>query len=112
MHELALSRSIKNIVTKAAGGRKVVEIWLDVGSLRQVIPQTLTHCWAIVAQPTELAGSQLRINEIPAAVHCYVCGQDAQVDVFSLYRCPNCDSDRVAVIAGEEFAITHIEVEA
>ena len=68
MHELSLCGAIYDIADRAAGGREVSVIHLQVGRLRQVIPDTLTYCWEMVSEDTALAGSRLDVDYRPVTL--------------------------------------------
>lgn len=110
MHELSLCRTIYGIVTKAANGRVVTDIHLDIGQLRQVIPDTLIYCWGIVCEDTTLDGSRLQIRHIPAIIECEACGAHTRMLGVPTMRCGECDSTQVHVIEGEEFLIRSLDV--
>ena len=48
MHELSLCNAIQGVVERARGDRAVTHVHLQVGQLRQVVPQTLEYCWTLV----------------------------------------------------------------
>jgi len=58
VHELSLCGSIGSIVERHAAGRPVSVIHVQIGQLRQVVPDTLVYCWELVSEGTQLAGSQ------------------------------------------------------
>ena len=49
MHELALCGAIADVVSRRADGRQVDVVHLRIGALRQVVPDTLSFCWSMVA---------------------------------------------------------------
>lgn len=110
MHELSICGAIKDIVAKHAGSRPVKTIHLQVGQLRQVVPDTLTYCWSLVTAETPLAESSLEIDHIPAMVECRACGHVTAPGDFPVMRCERCDGTDVAVTAGEEFLITSLDL--
>ena len=110
MHELSICHSIAAIVQRHSNGQQVTAVRLEVGQLRQIVPETLVHCWALVCADTPLAGSHLDVTEIPARLDCTDCGADSLVGPFPVFRCGSCAGDNVAVIAGEEFLITSMDV--
>jgi hydrogenase nickel incorporation protein HypA/HybF len=110
MHELSLCRSIQNVVEKAAEGRTVEAVHLQVGKLRQVIPETLVYCWGIVTDDTSLSGSTLDVESIPITVTCRDCHHDTGVAHELILVCNSCGSAMVDVTTGEEFLVTSIDV--
>ena len=67
MHELSLCASITDIVRDHAAGRPVRRVRVRVGHLRQVVPDTLAHCWDLVVDGTDLDGTALEVEEVPLA---------------------------------------------
>jgi hydrogenase nickel incorporation protein HypA/HybF len=110
MHELSLCRSIYGIVERAAGGQHVISVTLEVGELRQVIPDTLRYCWGIVTEETPLANSQLLITQHPGLIICDDCGHQTAMRSIPRLRCDHCSGTDVRVISGEEFMVRSLEV--
>jgi len=111
MHELSLSQSIGRIASRAAAGRTVVTVEVDVGELRQVVPETLERCWALVTEGTPLDGSRLAIRSLAALVECRECGARTGLAQAPLIRCGACGSPAVDILSGEEFLVRSLEVE-
>lgn len=109
MHELSICTSLAAIVTEHAGGRDVARVHLDVGHLRQVIPETLRFSWDIVATEPPLTGSELVINHIPATLVCRSCATTTTIDV-PVFRCASCGSTDTEVAAGQELLVTSLEL--
>jgi hydrogenase nickel incorporation protein HypA/HybF len=109
MHELSICRSIVGIVTKHAAGRPVQTVNLQVGQLRQIVPDTLVYCWSLVCEDTGLAGSDLKVESIPAQVRCEDCDAVETIPTPALI-CPRCAGRRTSLVSGEEFLITSLEL--
>jgi hydrogenase nickel incorporation protein HypA/HybF len=110
MHELSMCGSIYEIVGRAAAGRPVAVIHLRVGQLRQVVPETLTYCWTLVSDQTELAGSQLEVDSVPVTLRCLDCDSSTTLADELLLLCTQCDGIHVSVTTGEEFMLTSLEL--
>ncbi|HET9656508.1 MAG TPA: hydrogenase maturation nickel metallochaperone HypA [Kineosporiaceae bacterium] len=108
MHELSICDSIAKAAVRHAAGRPVLSVSLRVGALRQVVPETLAFCWPLAATHPLLAGSQLEIEAVPAAVECRECGARTELDRFAI-SCPACDGP-VDVVSGEELLMVSLEV--
>lgn len=108
VHELSICTSLQSIVVDHAAGRPVRTVYLDIGQLRQVIPETLAYSWDIVVADSPLAGSSLVINHIPATLRCRTCGETTTIDV-PVFRCP-CGSTETDLTAGRELQVTSLEV--
>jgi hydrogenase nickel incorporation protein HypA/HybF len=108
VHELSICTALVRIVEKHADGHKVEVVHLDVGHLRQVIPESLRYSWEIVVLDTPLAGSVLDINHIPAVLHCRDCDARTAIDL-PVFRC-GCGSIAVDVVGGEELLVTSLDL--
>ena len=110
MHELSLCDSIARAAIQNAAGRRVRSVQLRVGSLRQVVPDTLIFCWSVFPRGSLLEGSALTIDLVPAEIECGDCGRRSTLNQFVL-RCPDCAGRSVTVVAGDELLIVSIEVD-
>lgn len=110
MHELSLCRAIKSIVDKARQDRSVATIHMQVGQLRQVVPETLTYCWGLVSESTGLAGSRLDIDHVPVKLACRSCSAESIITEVLVLTCASCGSGDVQVLTGEEFMVTSIDL--
>jgi hydrogenase nickel incorporation protein HypA/HybF len=110
VHELSLCGSIASIVERHAAGRSVSVIHLQIGQLRQVVPDTLVYCWELVSEGTPLAGSRIDVEAIPARIRCRACDQVAEVGDLPVFACRECGSTGTEIVSGEEFMITSLEL--
>ncbi len=110
MHELSICGSIADIVRRHAADRQVETIHVQVGQLRQIVPDTLVYCWSLVSAETGLSGSVLAVESVRARITCHACGSTTEIDEFPVLRCGTCGGADVAVVAGDEFMITSLEL--
>jgi len=110
MHELSLASAIVNTVAKHAGGRRVTVVWLRVGRLRQVIPDTLEFYFEFVARGSVCDGARLEQEVVPARLRCRECAREWEIEIPA-FRCPTCGGSDVEVASGDEFEVESIEVE-
>lgn len=110
MHELSLCGAIYDIASRAADGRDVEVIHLQVGALRQVVPDTLVYCWTVVCDDTALTGSRLELELCPVTLRCEQCGEDSTISGELLLLCHACGTDQVTVTGGEELLVTSLEL--
>lgn len=108
MHELSICAAIARIVEEHAAGQPVEIVRIDVGHLRQVVPETLRYSWELVVADTPLAGSVLEVNHIPLVVRCATCGESTTLDQPVL-RCA-CGSTDVTLTSGEELLVRSLEL--
>ena len=110
MHELSLCRSIYGIVDRAREGRSVRTVYLQVGQLRQVVPDTLTYCWGLVTQETPLDGSDLVVDHVPVQLDCRACGERTVVEHVLVLTCSACGSGDISMLTGEELMVTGLDL--
>lgn len=110
VHELSLCRAIAGLVKSHAGERRVDVVRVRVGALRQVVPDSLAFCWTIVRDDENMPGAELELEFIPAEVRCHGCGKQSQIESRFSVACPQCSSADVAVVHGEEFLVTSVDV--
>ena len=110
MHEMALCEAIASSVSKLAEDATVTTVSIRVGHFRQVVPDALSFCWEMLTEGTNLGGSKLLIEQIPAVIECEACGAETTLDV-PLLMCQACSSDKVTLVSGEEFRIDSFDIE-
>ena len=108
VHELSICAAIAGIVEQHAESRPVEIVRIDVGHLRQVVPETLQYSWELVVADTPLAGSVIEVNHVPLVVRCDACGESTELDTPVL-RCP-CGSTDVTLTSGEELLVRSLEL--
>lgn len=111
MHELSLCRSVFDIADRARNGRRVTAVHLQVGQLRQVVPDTLVYCWGLVTDDSPLAGSKLEIDHVPVVLDCADCSSRTTVANSLVLVCAQCGGGSITLISGEEFMVTSLDVE-
>ena len=112
MHELALSTAILETVMRHAKGRRVTEVQMTIGTMRQVIPDSLDFYFGVVTRGTLAEGARLEQRIVAAELRCRDCGREWKPDPdFPDFRCSGCAGARVQVLAGTEFEVESINVE-
>lgn len=106
---MSLCRSLATAVGRAAGTRHVTDVFVDVGALRQVVPDALAFAWTFVVRGTSLDGAELHLNPIPAVLACR-CGTRTELGPELGFTCPACGSTDTHLASGEEFTLTAIDV--
>lgn len=109
MHELSICTAIAKIAHEAAAGRPIERVRIDVGYLRQVVPDTLRYSWQMVVFGTPLDGVPLEVREIPAIIECRNCGACTPLD-DPIFRCAVCASTDTKVVSGDELNVTSLDV--
>jgi hydrogenase nickel incorporation protein HypA/HybF len=110
MHELAIADCIVDIASRHARGRRVTQVEVRVGHLRQVVPDALTFAFELVAQGTPVEGAELALEQVPANVHCSACAAEGTLTAFPAC-CPSCGSLDVELTGGDELLVDSLELE-
>jgi len=110
MHELSVATAVLNTALKHADDRPVSVVNLRVGRMRQVVPDSLRFYFEIVARDTPCEGARLELVEIETRLGCSDCPRRWSPEIPA-FRCPDCGSANVEVLAGEELQVDYIEVE-
>ena len=109
VHELAICSAIAQIVERTAAGRRVACVRVDIGHLRQVVPDALSHSWEMVVFATPLEGAALEIRDVPAVIECRACGERSEL-TEPVFRCMACGSAETDVLTGNEMLVTSVDV--
>ena len=113
MHELSITQSILNIVTKhaqTAGALKVTAIYLTVGELTGFVDDSIQFYFDMLSPGTLAEGAKLVIRRVPARLRCRACGKEFGLHDGS-WLCPQCSATGGAVLQGREFQVESIEIE-
>ena len=113
MHELGVTESIINIaLTKAAEVQadKILKISVVIGELSGFVPDCIEFYFETLSKDTIAEGSKLDFDIIPAKFRCRNCSTIVSPEGM-IWTCPNCQSQSMEVIGGQEFYIKDLEVE-
>ncbi|MDO8210310.1 hydrogenase maturation nickel metallochaperone HypA [Conexibacter sp. CPCC 206217] len=110
MHELSIGAAVVDTAVRHAAGRRVRNVHLRVGALRQVVPGSLAFYFGLVARETVCEGATLEQELVGARLRCLACAREWAADALA-FRCPSCGGAAVAVLSGEELEVESIEVE-
>lgn len=114
MHEMSLTEGVIRILEEQAeahGFTRIKTVWLEIGELSTVVPDSMEFCFGAVARGNPLtAEARLEIIRVPGAAWCMDCA--ANVPVTSrVDLCPRCGGTKLAVTSGEDMRIKEMEVE-
>jgi hydrogenase nickel incorporation protein HypA/HybF len=110
MHELSIANAVVSIAGNHARGRRVTSVRVQIGHLRQVVPDALQFSFQLLTDGTSLEGAQLEIDHVAARVTCHTCGETSDVHDFPL-TCASCSAMNVEVVAGNELLVESLELE-
>jgi len=110
MHELSIAGAVVETAIAHAAGRQVALVSVRAGHLRQVVPKSLHFYFEITARDTVVEGARLEIEIVEGRLRCARCEHEWDVE-SPAFRCPECESGDVTVLAGDELEVESIEVE-
>jgi hydrogenase nickel incorporation protein HypA/HybF len=110
MHELSLCQAIAEAVKPYADGRHIDIVRVQIGALRQVVPESLTFCWTLIRDYEDMPDAELELDLVTAEVRCRSCGQQSTITSRWSLLCPQCESADVEVLRGNEFQVTSMDV--
>ena len=110
MHELSLVQGIVEICEQHSGGRRILEVTLEIGTLSGVVPEALEFCFEAATKDTLLDGAKLLIERIAATGYCSSCGVASTMETY-FDPCPCCDADLLDLRSGDEMRVKDLEVE-
>ena len=114
MHELAVTENLLNIAVRhatPANAVRVTALHLVIGQLSSIVDDSIQFYWDMISAGTICEGAQLHFERRLAMLKCLDCDQTYALS-GELTDCPDCHSARIKVVAGEEFYLDSIEVEA
>lgn len=113
MHELGIVQSIIEIVqdqTKDFSNRRIKNVFVKIGKLTNVLDDSLLFGYDALIIGTNLEGSKLSIETIPAKILCESCGSESVIDGL-VFCCDQCKSTSVKLVNGMELTVSEIEIE-
>lgn len=114
MHEMSLTEGVVRILEEQAaqhGFAKVKTVWLEIGALSSVDPESMLFCFDAVVKGSPVAAeAKLEVIRLPGRAFCLGCGQDVVVE-NRFDPCPQCGGFGLRVTQGDEMRIKELEVE-
>jgi hydrogenase nickel incorporation protein HypA/HybF len=109
VHELSLATGIVETVVKHADGRPVSSVQMRIGTMRQVVPESLEFYFGICSRDTVCQDAVLEQEILFARLRCKECEREWELE-FPDFRCPSCSGTDVDILSGTEFEVESIEV--
>lgn len=113
MHELPITESILEITLRhaqQANAQRVEAINIIIGQLSSVVDDSVQFYWDMISEGTIAQGAKLNFQRKAVELQCLACQQIYSPQGES-FACPECQSESIKVITGEEFYLESIEVE-
>ena len=97
MHELSIAQNIIEIINSSISedqNGKVKTVYLKIGKLGNVVPDSLIFGYNILTKGTELEESSLEIENIPLTIECENCNSNSTLE-YLIFICPECSSSKI-----------------
>jgi hydrogenase nickel incorporation protein HypA/HybF len=113
MHELSIANSILDIVLRRAredGFGRVHSVYLKIGRLSGIEPESLRFCFGVVSADTIAESARIEVELVPLRGKCARCGEEFDMAEIG-FVCPRCHNSNIEVISGTEMLMDKMEVE-
>lgn len=113
MHELPITEGILKIALEEANrhkAQKVTAIRIKMGALSDLLPDCINSYFEILSKGTIAEDAVIMVEKLPLKARCNDCNTISEIEIRS-FRCPNCSSQNMTIIQGNEFYIDSLEVE-
>jgi hydrogenase nickel incorporation protein HypA/HybF len=113
MHELTVTESILEIALRHANEAKatrVTNLYLVIGQFASIVDDSVQFYWDIISKETIAEGATLHFKRLPAALRCLDCNRQYNPGSDG-FCCPNCQSNHVKIVSGDEFYMEAIDIE-
>ncbi len=113
MHELSVTQSILEIALRYGNqnsAERITHLYLVIGDLSSIIDDSIQFYWDIISRGTIAEGATLHFQRVPTRMVCFECNHTYLPERGTL-ACPNCNSIRVQVSAGDEFRLDALDIE-
>lgn len=114
MHEITLCQRALELMEQQArqhNARRITGVWLKIGAFSCVETSALTFCFDLVCRGTLAEGCKLHIEEQQAECWCPECEQYVTLLTQRVRRCPQCQSDKLHIVADDGMQIQRLEIE-
>ncbi len=113
MHEMSLATELIGQVLRLMAEHnlaKVDEVEVEVGVLRQVMPEAMHLAWETVSEDTPAEGSKLKLDEIAVSAECRNCSFVFQPEIDN-FVCPQCGQADIRIEIGNEVVLKSLSGE-
>ncbi len=110
MHEMPIAAAIVEQAIQAVaphGATRIDLIEVEIGCMRQIVPEALQVAFAAVSADTIAEGARLEVIEVEMEAVCQLCGNRFQPEI-DFYICPKCEQANVRIVAGNDMILKSI----
>jgi hydrogenase nickel incorporation protein HypA/HybF len=113
LHEMSIAEGIIDILREEMrkhNARALKRVTLLVGKLSMVVPESLTFCFQVLVEGTDLEGAELIVEIIPLRGVCHDCGKPFESQDY-VFECPACKGPNIRLTDGQGIYISEMEIE-
>ena len=113
MHELAITQQLLDLAVHHAEESKATRIQhinIVIGQLSSFVDESIQFYWDMFSAGTLAEGATLNFTYIPMELTCTECQHTFSPQTLT-YQCPQCNSYRVQVTAGDQCYLDSIDIE-
>ena len=110
MHEMSIAVEIVHHAVEVAErhqATRIEEVEVEVGVMRQVVPEAIQMAWETLTRDTLAEGAVLKITEVPPSAVCRQCGQSCRVTI-DRFVCPHCNQADLRIETGNDVVLMSI----
>jgi hydrogenase nickel incorporation protein HypA/HybF len=122
MHEMPVTQAMLDMALQHADGRRITDIYLQVGMMSAIVPESVEVFFDYLSQDTLAEGAALHFEREPIEMTCLDCGQQADLSPWegepprtimmeALHRGCQCGSNKLRVTGGVGFEMKSLNVE-
>lgn len=113
MHEMSICMSVVAALEEQAkvhSYTRVKAVWLEIGPLAGVEPESLIFCFDAATRGTLAENAKLEIVYTPLVAWCMSCSKNVNL-ANRLDTCPDCGGGELQITGGNELRIKSMEVD-
>lgn len=107
VHEMSIATEIINGAIEVArqnGATRIDEVEVEIGVMRQVMPEALELAFSLATKDTLAEGAQLIMTEEKSRAQCCDCEYQFELDQYN-FMCPQCQRANVRIVAGNNIIL-------
>jgi hydrogenase nickel incorporation protein HypA/HybF len=111
MHELGIITNLFTLIEEISIEHhlsKINRVKLKLGQMQQIVPESLTFAFEVVATGTKADGAKLEIEQVPVKMQCAACAAEFLIAEHT-YICPACSGTRLNLLEGIEIVLESVE---
>ncbi|MBN1180250.1 MAG: hydrogenase maturation nickel metallochaperone HypA [Anaerolineae bacterium] len=122
MHEMPVTQALLDLALEHAGGRRITDIYLQVGRMAAIVPDSVEVFFEYLSEGTLAEGARLHFEMVPLEMTCLDCGSKQDLSAWAdqpphtilqnaFARGCACGGKNLRVTGGVSFGLVSIDVE-